>query len=65
MSRLARHEITFGRQVPIDEVLERIEAVTRDDVVRVASEIFGAERLALAALGDVAGIAIDREALVC
>jgi predicted Zn-dependent peptidase len=65
MSRLARHEITFGRQVPIDEVLERIEAVTKDDVARMAAEICGGDRLALAALGDVDGLSIDRGALTC
>ncbi len=65
MSRLARHEVTFGGQIPIDEVLERIEAVTCEDVARLASEICGTERLSLAVLGDVAGLEIDPASLSC
>jgi predicted Zn-dependent peptidase len=65
MSRLARHEILFGRQIPVDEVLERIDAVTRDDVARVAADICRGERLALTVLGDVEGLRIDRATLVC
>jgi predicted Zn-dependent peptidase len=63
MSRLARHEICYGRQIPIDEVLERIEAVTSDDVVRVASEICRGDRLALTVLGDIDGVRIERDLL--
>ena len=65
MSRLARHEIFHGRQIPVDEVLERIEAITLDEVVRVTNEVFGAERLALAVVGDIDGVEIDRGMLVC
>jgi predicted Zn-dependent peptidase len=63
MSRLERHETCFGRQIPIDEVLERIESVTPDDVVRVAHEICRGDRMALAVLGDVDGVRIDPAAL--
>ena len=65
MSRLARHEICYDRQIPIDEVLARIEAVTRDDVVRMASEICRGDQLALTVLGDIDGIDIDRAVLAC
>jgi predicted Zn-dependent peptidase len=65
MSRLARHEICYDRQIPIDEVLARIEAVTRDDVIRMASEICRADQLALTVLGDIDGIDIDRAVLAC
>ncbi len=65
MSRLARHEMLFGRQIPIDEVLEKIEAVTCEDIARIASQICGGAQLALTVLGDVEGIDIDRAALVC
>jgi predicted Zn-dependent peptidase len=65
MSRLARHETCFGRQIPLDEVLERIEAITRDDIVRIAHEICQGDRLAIAVLGDVEDMGIDRAALAC
>jgi predicted Zn-dependent peptidase len=40
MSNLARQEIYFGRHFTLDEVLASIEAVTADDVQRVATELF-------------------------
>jgi predicted Zn-dependent peptidase len=54
MSQLAREEIYFGRSFTLDELLDEIEAVTADDVQRVASEIFRG-RLAAAVLGDLQG----------
>ena len=65
MSRLARHELSFGRQIPVDEVLDRIDAVSATDIVRVATEICRGDNLALAVLGDVDGIHLDRAALSC
>lgn len=65
MSRLARHEMTFGRQIPVDEVLEKIDAVTLEDVTRVANDIFRTESLALAALGDIEGVALHPAMLAC
>ena len=65
MSRLARHEMVFGRQIPVDEVLKAIDAVTCDDVTRVANDIFHADAFALAALGDIEGIDLDRQMLAC
>src|SRR3712207_9211180 len=35
---LARQEIYHGRRVPADEVIARIEAVTPDDLLRLARE---------------------------
>jgi len=40
MSHLARQEIYFGRQFTLDETLAAIEAVTADDVRRVACDLF-------------------------
>ncbi len=65
MSRLARHEMLFGRQVGLDEILAHIDDVTREDVVRVAHEICRADRLAVALLGEVGDLRIDRAALAC
>lgn len=65
MSRLARHEMVFGRQIPVDEVLTAIDAVTCDDVTRVANDIFQADAIAMAALGDIEGIDLDRQMLAC
>jgi predicted Zn-dependent peptidase len=40
MSHLARQEMCFGRQTTFDEILANIEAVSADDVLRVAGDVF-------------------------
>ena len=40
MSHLARQEISFGRSFTLDEILAKIEAVSADDVLRVANDLF-------------------------
>jgi predicted Zn-dependent peptidase len=54
MNHLARQEIYFGRQLTLDEILGAIEAVSADDVQRVATEIFDG-RLAASILGNLQG----------
>jgi predicted Zn-dependent peptidase len=61
MSNLARQEIFFGRQSTLDEILERINRVTTDDVQRVAGEIFGSRELAITAVGQLGSLNLDRE----
>jgi predicted Zn-dependent peptidase len=51
MSHLARQEIYFERQFGLDETLDGIEAVTPDDVMRVAGELFANGSLAATVLG--------------
>lgn len=60
---LAQSEMVHGRQIPVDETLEKIESVTLDDLAAIADEFFVTERLAFAALGDLNGFAIDRDRL--
>ncbi len=45
MQRLGRVELTYGREIPIPEVVEEIEAVTAEDVRALAAELFAPERL--------------------
>jgi predicted Zn-dependent peptidase len=52
MSHLARQQIYFGRQFSLDELLAGIEAVSADDVQRVAADLFRGE-LALSLLGNL------------
>ncbi|MDZ7642029.1 MAG: pitrilysin family protein [Desulfurivibrio sp.] len=40
MSRLARNTITFGREVPLAETLEKLEKVSIDDIMAVAEQTF-------------------------
>jgi predicted Zn-dependent peptidase len=60
MSNLARQEILFGRHFTLDEILDRIDSVSADDVQRMAHEIFGGSDLAITALGQLKGVDLDR-----
>ena len=60
---LARQEIIHGRRIPPEEIIARIEAVTPEDLRRVASEFFRTDALALGALGDLNGFRVDRARL--
>ena len=45
MQRLGRVELTYGREIPIPEVVDEIDAVTAEDVRAVAEALFAPERL--------------------
>ena len=63
MSHLARQEIYFDRQFGLDETLVGIERVTREDVQRVAADLFKNGSLAATVLGNVNGLQIPVERL--
>ena len=60
---LARQEMVHGERIAPDEIIRRIEAVTPEDVQRIAQEYFTADALAVGALGDLNGFHIDRARL--
>ena len=55
MNRLARNEIYFRRDVPLEEIAREIETVTNDQVIEIASSCFKPERMGLVMLGDLKG----------
>jgi predicted Zn-dependent peptidase len=55
MNRLARNEIYFRRDVPLEEIAREIEGVTNDQVIELASSCFKPERMGLVMLGDLKG----------
>jgi predicted Zn-dependent peptidase len=63
MSHLARQEIYFDRQFGLDETLVGIERVTKEDVQRVAADLFRNGSLAATVLGNVNGLQIPSERL--
>jgi predicted Zn-dependent peptidase len=63
MVRLAQNEISFGRSVPLQEIIDQIEAVTDTDIAELAAELFRKDRLALTALGPLNGNASFEELL--
>ena len=65
MSNLARQEMYFGRFFTLDELVESIEAVTADDVQRIAQTFFDPRQIALTVLGNLEKFKIGREDLVC
>jgi predicted Zn-dependent peptidase len=65
MANLARQEIYFQRQIPIEEMLERIERVTAEDVQLCARELFDPKQIALTMLGNLNGLQVRREDLEC
>lgn len=60
---LARQEIVHGRRISPDEIIRRIEEVTREDTLRVAQACFTTPSLALGALGNLNGFSVDRSRL--
>ena len=65
MSNLARQELYFDRFMSLDEMLESIETVTRDEVQRIAQEFFREESIALAMLGRLRDVKLKRSDLSC
>ena len=65
MSNLARQELYFDRFLSLDEMLDNIEAVTREQVQSIAEEFFQSDNMALAMLGRLNTIQVTREDLVC
>ncbi len=59
MNRLARHEFGYNTFIPIDDTLQRIDSVTVDGIRTAASEVFSAEKTALAILGPVEDVVLD------
>jgi predicted Zn-dependent peptidase len=60
---LAQQEITHGKTIPLEETLQKIEAVSAEDIQQLADEFFQTEKIALAALGNLNGLKVERERL--
>ena len=65
MSNLARQEMYFERFSDLDELIEKIESVTAEDLSGLANEFFQGELIAVTALGNLTGLKISRSQLAC
>jgi len=65
MSNLARQEMYFDRFYDLDELIQRIEAVTVQDLTELANEFFQTESVAVTVLGNLTGLKITRDQLAC
>ncbi|PYT18004.1 MAG: peptidase M16 [Acidobacteria bacterium] len=64
MGNLARQELYFKRFFSLDEMLERIEAVTAGEVQKLAEQFFDPRSMAVAMLGRLEGFRVRREDLM-
>jgi predicted Zn-dependent peptidase len=53
MTRLAKNEICFGRPVTPEEVIAKVDEVTKEEVRSLACEIFNPSIISIAAIGKV------------
>src|SRR5512146_1077977 len=65
MSNLARQEMYYDHFFGLDELIERIESVTTEDIRATAEEFFRQEMLAVTVLGNLNGLKISRDQLAC
>jgi predicted Zn-dependent peptidase len=52
MMRLGRQIYYFGRPIPVEDIVRRIDQVTTDEVVSVARKLFGS-KFAASLLGPI------------
>ena len=65
MSNLARQEMYFDRFYGLDELIEKIQAVTADELQAMSNSFFQTESIAVTVLGNLDGLKLTREQLEC
>jgi predicted Zn-dependent peptidase len=65
MSNLARQEMYFDRFFSLDEIIERIESVSADQLQDMSQELFHPDKIAVTVLGNLDGLKITPEQLAC
>ena len=65
MSNLARQEMYFDRFYTLDELIEKIESVTAEEVKELAEQFFHTDSIAVTVLGNLNGLKLTREQLAC
>jgi predicted Zn-dependent peptidase len=65
MSNLARQEMYFDRFIDQDEIIERVELVTAEEITALANHIFRSELVAVTLLGNLNGLKLPRTAIAC
>jgi predicted Zn-dependent peptidase len=65
MSNLARQEMYFDHFVGLDEIIAHVEAVTAEDVRKLAQDYFLTDAIAVTVLGNLEDWNLSREHLSC
>jgi predicted Zn-dependent peptidase len=60
MNWLAKTYFYYGRVMTIEEVFEKIDQVTREDIIQLANNYLKNEYLTLAVIGDLDKLPLDR-----
>ena len=63
MNSLARYHIYFGRHFSTQELIAMLEAVTVEDIQKIAREFFQSHRLAASVVGSLNGFKLTRQQL--
>lgn len=53
MSYIAKSEFYYNRIITIDEIFDKVDKVTLDDIIKLANQYFRDEYLTLTIIGDV------------
>ncbi len=64
MVRSAQNELHFGCEIPLQEIIEKVEAVTRDDILELANDLFHPQQMTLTLLGPAIGDKVDYEEIL-
>jgi len=65
MANLARQHLYFHRFYTLDEMAGNIDKVTADEVQQAAQAFFQSRQVALSVVGNLDGVRVSREDLVC
>ena len=65
MSNLARQQMYFDYFFGQQEILDKVEAVTAEQVKEMANKLFKPELVGVTLLGRLDGLKVPRERLVC
>jgi predicted Zn-dependent peptidase len=65
MSNLARQEMYFEHFFGVDEIMEKVESVTSEQVMEMAQRLFDPEKVAVTLLGRLDGVRVTRSQLAC
>jgi predicted Zn-dependent peptidase len=65
MSNLARQQMHFNYFFGMQELLDRVESITEDQVLAMANQLFQPEAVAVTLLGRLDGVKLTRNQLEC
>ncbi len=64
MSSLAKNEMYYNREVTVEEVIDNIQAVSMDDIVALANDIFVLDQITVVSLGKMKQGEMNTETLL-